>query len=131
VAEHHIGYSIFYVKGAVKTFPVCGRGRVFGYGNKLAVGGVANENLRSTASSVGFAASEKIVFSVELMHLGRPEIAVCPKSVFATVKNYHGAGAEFIQSVFDRFFIDDAVEVFKSIGVEIVFEEDGRAYPMR
>ncbi len=49
---------------------------------------------------------------------------------FATVKNYHGASKEFIGSVFERFFIDDAVKVFSSIGIEIVFEEDGRAYPM-
>jgi len=49
---------------------------------------------------------------------------------FATVKNYHGANADFIQSVFDRFFIDDAARVFDSIGVKITFEEDGRAYPM-
>ncbi len=49
---------------------------------------------------------------------------------FANIKNYHGANNDFIKSVFDRFFVDDAVKMFKSIGVEIVFEDDGRAYPM-
>ena len=49
---------------------------------------------------------------------------------FATVKNYHGAKKEFIQSVFDRFFVDGATDVFKTLGVDVVFEDDGRAYPM-
>ncbi len=49
---------------------------------------------------------------------------------FATLKNYHGASADFIGSVFERFFVDDSVEMFKKIGIEIVFEDDGRAYPM-
>ncbi len=49
---------------------------------------------------------------------------------FATLENYHGANKDFIKSVFDRFFIDDTVKIFKEIGVEITFENDGRAYPM-
>ncbi len=48
---------------------------------------------------------------------------------FADVSRYHGADRAFIQSVFDKFFIDDTARVFSSVGVEIVFEEDGRAYP--
>ena len=31
--------------------------------------------------------------------------------------------------MFDKFFVKDTVEFFKSIGVEIVFESDGKGYP--
>lgn len=44
--------------------------------------------------------------------------------------NYHGSDTDFIWSVFDNFFVDDTVKAFRSIGVEIAFETDGRAYPM-
>jgi len=47
----------------------------------------------------------------------------------ASVKDYHGASADFIKNVFDRFFVSDAVELFKSIGIETVFEKDGKGYP--
>lgn len=47
----------------------------------------------------------------------------------ASVLNYHGADRDFITSVFDRFFVKESVEFFKSIGVEIVFESDGKGYP--
>lgn len=47
----------------------------------------------------------------------------------ATVLDYHGGERGFLQRVFDRFFVDDAVEFFKSIGVETVFEADGKGYP--
>lgn len=50
-------------------------------------------------------------------------------NLLANLTNYHGADREFIKSVFDRFFVQDAVKVFKNIGVEITFEKDGRAYP--
>ena len=47
----------------------------------------------------------------------------------ADTKSYHGASAEFTGSVLSRFTVADTVEFFKKIGVEIVFEADGRAYP--
>lgn len=47
----------------------------------------------------------------------------------ADVSDYHGASADFIKSVFDRFFVTDAVDFFKTIGVETVFESDGKGYP--
>ena len=48
---------------------------------------------------------------------------------YASVNDYHGADVRFIQSVFDRFFVEDSVRFFESIGVDIVFEPDGKAYP--
>ena len=47
----------------------------------------------------------------------------------ASVKNYHGASSEFISSVLSQFSVADTVAFFKKIGVDIVFEADGRAYP--
>ena len=47
----------------------------------------------------------------------------------ADISKYHGEDLSFAQKVFDKYFVDDAVDFFSNIGVEIVFEEDGRAYP--
>lgn len=47
----------------------------------------------------------------------------------ADISKYHGSDLSFAESVFEKYFIEDAVNFFSSIGVEIVFEEDGRAYP--
>lgn len=42
---------------------------------------------------------------------------------------YFSEDKKEIDSVFSRFSVDDTVKVFEEIGVNIVFEEDGRAYP--
>ncbi len=47
----------------------------------------------------------------------------------ATLTHYHSRSPELVKAVFDRYFVKDTVEFFKSLGVDIVFEEDGRAYP--
>lgn len=47
----------------------------------------------------------------------------------ADISKYHGTDASFAEDIFNKYFVDDAVKFFSSIGVEIVFEEDGRAYP--
>ncbi len=47
----------------------------------------------------------------------------------ADITKYHGENIDFTAKVFEKFFIEDTVEFFSLIGVEIVFEEDGRAYP--
>ena len=48
---------------------------------------------------------------------------------YATLKNYHGADADFIDSVFSRHFVADSVKFFETLGVDIVFEPDGKGYP--
>lgn len=47
----------------------------------------------------------------------------------ADITKYHGTDVSYAKNVFDKYFVNDAVEFFSSIGVEIIFEEDGRAYP--
>ncbi len=47
----------------------------------------------------------------------------------ADITKYHGTDVSYTYNVFDKYFVNDTVEFFSSIGVEIVFEEDGRAYP--
>lgn len=47
----------------------------------------------------------------------------------ADISKYHGNDTSFAQKVFDKYFVDDTVEFFSSLGVEIIFEDDGRAYP--
>lgn len=48
---------------------------------------------------------------------------------YASVKNYHGADSEFVNAVFSKCFVDDTVAFFDSLGVDIVFEADGKGYP--
>ncbi|MBQ0083337.1 MAG: aminoacetone oxidase family FAD-binding enzyme [Clostridiales bacterium] len=48
---------------------------------------------------------------------------------FASIRNYHTENTDFVKNVFDRYFVDDAISFFSSIGTEIIFEEDGRGYP--
>ncbi len=45
-------------------------------------------------------------------------------------ERFHGAKCEFISSVLERFTPTDTVCAFSQIGVETVFEEDDKAYPM-
>lgn len=47
----------------------------------------------------------------------------------ADITKYHGTDVSYAKKVFDKYFVNDAVKFFSSIGVEIIFEEDGRAYP--
>ncbi|MBE6805756.1 MAG: aminoacetone oxidase family FAD-binding enzyme [Ruminococcaceae bacterium] len=47
----------------------------------------------------------------------------------ADITKYHGTDVSYAKKVFDKYFVNDTVEFFSSIGVEIIFEEDGRAYP--
>lgn len=47
----------------------------------------------------------------------------------ADASKYHGSNVTFLEEVFEKYSIEDAVNFFSSIGVEIVFEDDGRAYP--
>lgn len=47
----------------------------------------------------------------------------------ADITKYHGTDVSYAKNVFDKYFVNDTVEFFSSIGVEIIFEEDGRAYP--
>lgn len=46
------------------------------------------------------------------------------------ISHYYGEDRRFIEQVLKKHGLDDTVEFFSSIGVEIVFEPDGRAYPM-
>ncbi len=48
---------------------------------------------------------------------------------FVDESRYHGDGVSLLSRIFEAFSVDDAVDFFESIGVNIVFEEDGRAYP--
>ncbi len=47
----------------------------------------------------------------------------------ANLSHYHGCSPDGVKAIFDRYFVKDTVEFFASLGVEIVFEADGRAYP--
>ncbi len=47
----------------------------------------------------------------------------------ASIARYHGRDPALAEAVFRRYFVPETVDFFKSLGVEIVFEEDGRAYP--
>ena len=47
----------------------------------------------------------------------------------ADITKYHGTDVSYAKNVFDKYFVNDTVKFFSSIGVEIIFEEDGRAYP--
>ena len=47
----------------------------------------------------------------------------------ADITKYHGTDVSYAKKVFDKYFVNDTVKFFSSIGVEIIFEEDGRAYP--
>ena len=47
----------------------------------------------------------------------------------ADISKYHGSDLSFAEDVFNKYFVDETVNFFSDIGVEIVFEEDGRAYP--
>ncbi len=42
---------------------------------------------------------------------------------------YNSENIEYVDTVLSKFTVDDTVEAFRQIGVEIVFEPDGRAYP--
>ncbi len=48
---------------------------------------------------------------------------------YADVSRYHGSCKDFTGKVFADFSVEKVTEFFKSIGIDIVFEEDGRAYP--
>ncbi len=47
----------------------------------------------------------------------------------ASVSDYHSLSSDVLNTVFDKYFIKETVEFFKKIGIEIIFEDDGRAYP--
>ncbi len=46
------------------------------------------------------------------------------------VSRYHGQTPQFVKSAFNMFPPKKQVEFFERLGVNIVFEPDGRAYPM-
>ncbi len=46
------------------------------------------------------------------------------------VAHYHGKTPEFVKSAFDKFPPKKQAEFFEKLGVNIVFEPDGRGYPM-
>ncbi len=48
---------------------------------------------------------------------------------YASVQFYHSETPKAIDSVLSAFSVDDTVKAFRKMGVEIVFEADGRAYP--
>lgn len=48
---------------------------------------------------------------------------------YATPRFYHSETPELIGAPFSAFSVDDTVKAFREMGVEIVFEADGRAYP--
>ena len=63
MTENYVRNLVFNVESAVKAVPVCrGRG-IFRNRYKLAIGRVANEYVRSTASAFCYAASKKIIFT--------------------------------------------------------------------
>ncbi len=47
----------------------------------------------------------------------------------ADATRYHGADTDFINNVLKRYGVKNTVEFFGNCGVDIVFEDDGRAYP--
>ncbi len=63
----------------------------------------------------------------KLITTGNGQCNITNKNVCA--KFYHSENAELIGSVFEKFSVNDTVKAFNDIGVKIVFEEDGRAYP--
>lgn len=42
---------------------------------------------------------------------------------------YHSENSEFIDSVFEKFTLKDTINLFSEMGVDIVFNENGRGYP--
>ena len=46
-----------------------------------------------------------------------------------SARRYHGADPRFAENLIGKFPPDKQAEFFKKIGVDIVFEKDGRAYP--
>ena len=47
----------------------------------------------------------------------------------ADLTRYHGESLSLAERVFGQYSVAETVEYFRSLGVEITFEEDGRAYP--
>ncbi len=47
----------------------------------------------------------------------------------ADLSNFHSQNSAFLKDALGKYFVSQAVEFFNSIGTEIVFEADGRAYP--
>ena len=45
------------------------------------------------------------------------------------LSRYHGEDVSFAQKVFEKAGLDETIGFFRSIGVEITFSPDGRAYP--
>lgn len=48
---------------------------------------------------------------------------------YADITRYHGSCKDFTKGIFADFSVQKVTDFFKGIGIDIVFEEDGRAYP--
>lgn len=48
---------------------------------------------------------------------------------YACISSYHSNDISLVADVFQKYSVDDAAEFFEKIGVNIVFHDDGRAYP--
>ena len=46
-----------------------------------------------------------------------------------SITDYHGEELEAVNTVFGKYFLKETVDFFSKIGIEIIFEDDGRAYP--
>ena len=48
---------------------------------------------------------------------------------YADVSRYHGGVVNLFEKTFSEYSVDKAVAFFGEIGIDVVFEDDGRAYP--
>lgn len=48
---------------------------------------------------------------------------------YADVSRYHGGVVNLFEKTFSEYSVDKAVAFFCEIGIDVVFEDDGRAYP--
>ncbi len=46
-----------------------------------------------------------------------------------SIADYHSEELDALDTVFGKYFLKDTVDFFSNIGIEITFENDGRAYP--
>lgn len=50
-------------------------------------------------------------------------------NIGADVKNYHGANPRFISGALHRFWVDEALEFFKDLGIVAKIEQNGKIFP--
>lgn len=50
-------------------------------------------------------------------------------NIYATVDNYHGNNPEFIKASVKRFWVEETLEFFKTLGIVHKVEDNGKVYP--